>query len=93
MDWKVLLASITAAVDQALLLRHEYLVPENRILRNQIKGHMRLSDGERKTMADMRKKLGKQAPAEVASIVTPNTIRLLPTSPRESRFAMAYSHP
>ena len=41
---------------------------------DQIKGHMRLSDGERKTMADMRKKLGKQAPAEVASIVTPNTI-------------------
>ena len=36
MDWKALLAYITGAVDQALLLRNEYLVMENRILRNQI---------------------------------------------------------
>jgi hypothetical protein len=38
MDWKVLLAYITGPVDQALLLRIEYLVTENRILRNQIRG-------------------------------------------------------
>jgi len=28
MDWKILLASITASVDQNLLLRNEYLVTE-----------------------------------------------------------------
>jgi putative transposase len=35
MDWKHLLAYITGTVDQELLLRNEYLVTENRILRNQ----------------------------------------------------------
>src|SRR5215467_12984292 len=74
MDWKVLLAYITGSVDQALLLRIEYLVTENRILRNQIKGRVRLSDGERKTLADIGKKLGKQALEEVAHIVKPDTI-------------------
>jgi hypothetical protein len=34
MDWKHLLAYITGTVDQALLLRNEYLVTENRILRH-----------------------------------------------------------
>ena len=74
MDWKTLLAYITGTVDQALLLRNEYLATENRILRNQIKGRVRLSDGERKALAEIGKKLGKQALAEGASIVTPDTI-------------------
>src|SRR2546427_6455030 len=74
MDWKTLLAYITGSVDQALLLRNEYLVTENRILRNQITGRVRLTDGERKTLADIGQKLGKQALQEVAKIVTPDTI-------------------
>jgi transposase InsO family protein len=74
MDWKTLLAYITETVDQELLLRNEYLVTENRILRHQITGRVRLSDGERTTLAAIGKKLGKQALAEVASIVTPDTI-------------------
>jgi len=74
MDWKALLAYITGSVDQELLLRNEYLVNENRILRQQITGRVRLSDGERKTLADIGKKLSKEALAEVASIVTPDTI-------------------
>src|ERR671925_882582 len=74
MDWKALLAYITGSVDQELLLRNEYLVHENRILRHQITGRVRLSDGERKTLAEIGKQLSKQALAEVASIVTPDTI-------------------
>jgi transposase InsO family protein len=74
MDWKQLLAYITGSVDQELLLRNEYLVMENRILRSQITGRVRLTDGERKTLAEIGQKLGKQALAEVASIVTPATI-------------------
>ena len=50
MDWKHLLASITGTVDQALLLRHEYLVTENRILRSQITGRVWLTEGERKSL-------------------------------------------
>src|SRR5438445_8664794 len=74
MDWKYLLAYITGTVDQELLLRNEYLVTENRMLRNQIKGRVRLSDGERKALAELGKKLGKQALADVATIVKPDTI-------------------
>src|SRR5215813_9069940 len=74
MDWKHLLAYITGTVDQALLVRNEYLVTENRMLRNQIKGRIRLSDGERKTLAELGQKLGKQALADVATIVKPATI-------------------
>src|ERR687888_2532102 len=74
MDWKHLLASITGTVDQELLLRNEYLVTENRILRDQLKGRVRLSDGERKTSAEIGQKLGKQALLEVAKIVKPDTI-------------------
>jgi putative transposase len=74
MDWKILLAYITGSVDQALLLRNEYLVMENRMLRSRIHGRVRLSDGERKTLAELGKRLGKHALAEVASIVTPDTI-------------------
>ena len=71
MDWKHLLAYITGTVDQELLLRNEYLVTENRMLRNQIKGRVRLSDGERKALAEIGQKLGKQALEEVARSSSP----------------------
>src|SRR5438309_11022630 len=74
MSWKTLLAYITGTVDQELLLRNEYLATENRILRSQIKGRLRLNDGERKALAEIGQKLGKQALAEVATIVKPDTI-------------------
>jgi putative transposase len=74
MEWKQLLAYITGSVDQELLVRNAYLVGENRILRQQITGRVRLSDGERKTLAELGKRLGKKALQEVASIVTPDTI-------------------
>src|SRR5215467_11971183 len=74
MDWQHLLPYITGTVDQALLLRNEYLVTENRILHNQITGRVRLSDGERKTLAEIGQKLGKKALEEVATIVKPDTI-------------------
>ena len=74
MDWKHLLASITGTVEQALLLRNESLVTENRILRNQITDHVRLTDSERTTLAAIGQQLGKQALEEVATIVKSDTI-------------------
>src|SRR5438876_8378799 len=47
---------------------------ENRILRHQITGRVRLTDGERTTLAEIGQKLGKQALQEVATIVKPDTI-------------------
>ena len=46
MEWKKMLSYVTGSVDQELLLRNEYLVVENRILRNQIQGRLRLSPGK-----------------------------------------------
>jgi hypothetical protein len=74
MDWKHLLAYITGTVDQELLLRNAYLLTENRILRNQLQDRVRLSDGERQSLAEMGKKLGRQALEEIATIVKPDTI-------------------
>lgn len=74
MDWTTLLAYISGSVDEELLLRNEYLVAENRILRDQIKGRIQLSDAERQTLAEIGKKLGKRALEEVANIVKPDTI-------------------
>ncbi len=69
-----MLAYITGAVDEELLLRNEYLVAENRVLRNQIRVRLRLTDGERRSLAEIGKRLGKQALDEIASIVKPDTI-------------------
>ena len=85
MDWKHLLAHITGTVDQELLLRNEYLVTENRILRHQIPGRVRLSDGERKTLAEIGQKLGKQARRTWPRLSSPTrfsagTARLWPRS-------------
>ena len=74
MSWKTLLAYITGTVDPALLLRNAYLVTENRILRHQLKGRLRLSDSERTALADSGQKLGQQALKEVAMLVKPDTI-------------------
>ena len=74
MGWKQLLTYITGSVDQELLCRNEYLAAENRILRTQLQGRVRLTVGDRKTLAEIGKRLGKQALAEVATIVTPDTI-------------------
>jgi putative transposase len=74
MDWKQLLASITGSVDEELLLRNEYLVTENRILRQQLTGRVQLTDAERRSLAEIGKKLGKKALEEVASLVKPETI-------------------
>jgi hypothetical protein len=74
MSWKTLLAYITGTVKQELLVRNEYWAMENQILHSQIKGRMQLSDGERKALAVIGQKLGKQALQEVAKIVKPDTI-------------------
>src|SRR5712692_2958155 len=88
MDWKQLLAHITGSLDEELRLCNAYLAAENRILRNQIRGRVQLTDAERKTLAEIGKQLGRQALEEIASIAQPDTIlawhRKLVTQPRDS---------
>ena len=69
-----MLAYISGSVDQELLRRNEYLVTENRILKNQIKGRLQLTDPERISLAEIGQRLGRKALEEVAQIVRPETI-------------------
>jgi hypothetical protein len=55
-------------------LSNEYLVAENRILRGQIRGRLRLSDGEKVTLAEIAHRLGRMALEEVAATAKPETI-------------------
>jgi putative transposase len=74
MEWARILAYITGSVDQQLLLRNEYLVAENRILKAQLQGRLRLSDAERARLGEIGHRLGRKALSEVATAALPDTI-------------------
>jgi len=53
----------------------EYLVEENRVLREQLKGRrLRLTDDQRRRLAAKGQRLGRRILRQVATIVTPDTI-------------------
>jgi putative transposase len=74
MLWARMLAYVTGMVNQELLLRNEYLVAENRILRGQIKGQLLLSEGAKAALAEIAHRLGRVALQEVAATANPDTI-------------------
>src|SRR5262249_10291738 len=69
-----LLAYVTGLVNQRLLLQCECLVAENRILRAHVSGKVRLSDSERRTLAEIGKRLGRKFLSDVACVAKPETI-------------------
>src|ERR1700730_18561763 len=74
MDWARILAYVTGTVDQELLARNEYLAAENRILKAQLKGRLKLSDVERATLGEIGHRLGRKVLGEVATVARPDTI-------------------
>jgi putative transposase len=68
MDWTGILAYVTGTVDQELLARNEYLAAENRILKSQLNGRLKLSDAARAMLGKIGHRLGRQALAEVATV-------------------------
>ena len=73
-NWARLLAYVTGMVNQRLLLQCEYLAAENRILRAHVPGKVRLCDSERRTLAEIGKRLGRKLLSEVAVVAKPETI-------------------
>jgi len=59
MPWKRMLAYVTGEVEESLLLRIEYLIEENRVLRNQLDRRLKLTDPERRILAEKAVVLGK----------------------------------
>jgi hypothetical protein len=74
MNWARMLAYVTGTVDQELLARKEYLAAENRILKAQLNGRLRLSDAERKMLGEIGHRLGRRVLADVAIVALPDTI-------------------
>jgi hypothetical protein len=68
-----MLAYITGSVNEDLLKKIEYLLEENRVLRNQIDKRILLTDSERRTLAEKAVVLGKLM-ADTVTIVKPATI-------------------
>jgi len=73
-SWARLLAYVTGLVNQELLLQNEYLAAENRILRAQLPPRLRLSNAERATLAEIGKRVGRKALAQIACVAKPDTI-------------------
>ena len=73
-SWVRLLTYINGLVNQELLLQNEYLAAENRILRAQLPVRLHLSDLERTTLAEIGKRLGRKALAQIACVAKPDTI-------------------
>ncbi|HKE27415.1 MAG TPA: hypothetical protein VKB88_33900, partial [Bryobacteraceae bacterium] len=70
-----MLIAVSGRMNQRQLLVIEYLREENRVLREQLGGRrVRLNDHQRRRSAVKAKALGRKALAEVASIVTPETL-------------------
>jgi putative transposase len=74
MDWARILAYVTGTVDQELLARNEYLAAENRIMKAQLKGRLKLSDAERGALGEIGHRLGHKVLADVATVARPDTI-------------------
>ncbi len=71
----LLLISLAARINRHQQEVLEYLVEENRVLKEQLRGkRLRLNDDQRRRLAAKGKRIGRQALNQVATIVTPDTI-------------------
>src|SRR5579863_7570157 len=73
--FRFVLIAVGAWMNQHQLQIIYYLREENRVLREQLGGlRMRFNDGQRRRLAAKAKGLGRRLLAEVATIVTPETL-------------------
>src|SRR5258707_3307200 len=87
MDWARILAYVTGTVDQELLARNEYLAAENRILKSQLNGRLKLSEAERAMLGKRRsviawaaKPLPRSRLSRGRTPALPGTVSLSPVS-------------
>jgi hypothetical protein len=73
-NWARLVAYVSGLVNHELLLQNEYLAAENRILRAHLPARLPLSNPERATLAEIGKRVGRKALAQVACVAKPDTI-------------------
>jgi putative transposase len=72
---QVLLLTLAGWVNRLQQHVIEYLVEENRVLKEQVKGRrLRLTDDQRRRLAAKGRRFGRRVLRQVATIVTPDTI-------------------
>jgi putative transposase len=72
---QVLLVTLAGWVNRHQQHIIEYLVEENRVLKEQVKGRrLRLTDDQRRRLAAKGRRLGRRVLRQVATIVAPDTI-------------------
>jgi putative transposase len=69
-----LTAWLAVWLGQVLQRKVDYLLAENRVLREKLGGKVRLTDSGRRRLAVLGKKMGRRALAKVATIATPESI-------------------
>src|SRR5438067_3061405 len=73
--FRFVLIAVAGWMNQRQLQVIDYLREENRVLREQLGGRrLRLNDDQRRRLASKAKGLGRKLLAEVATIVTPETL-------------------
>lgn len=68
------IATIARLLCRELTLQNEYLSLENKILKSKIKGRIRFTDDERRSLVDAALAMGKQLMESVVNIVKPATL-------------------
>jgi hypothetical protein len=72
---QVLLVTLAGWINRHQQHVIEYLLEENRVLKEQVKGRrLRLTDDQRRRLAAKGQRLGRRVSTRVATIVTPDTI-------------------
>jgi putative transposase len=72
---RVLLMTLAGWINRHQQHVIEYLVEENRVLKDQVKGRrLRLTDDQRRRLAAKERRLGRRVLRQVATIVTPDTL-------------------
>src|SRR6266567_4311343 len=73
--FRFMLIAVAGWMNQRQLQVIDYLREENRVLKEQLGGRkLRLNDDQRRRLAAKAKRLGRRLLAEVATIVTPETL-------------------
>src|SRR5246127_2544992 len=73
--FRFVVIAVAGWMNQRQLQMIDYLREENRVLREQLgAGRLRLNDGQRRRWAVRAKGLGRKLLAELATIVTPETL-------------------
>ena len=68
------IATVARLLCRELTLQNEYLRTENAVLKSKIKGRIRFTDDERRSLVDAAVALGRKLMREVVRIVKPETI-------------------